>query len=228
MSAPLADVFSLLSYGGGTDEYGNPSYLQVDAGKQAGDPSIAQVAQQLQQSGALTAASPQQAGVGFNVDYSKLPKTSLGTSVQGWSPTPYQPGSNGDPSKLFNSKAVINDPNYGWITRTANVNNASGDVLDRYGGAIPYAIMAGLGAGFGALTPLSGMLGQAFNQAGNVIEGNKFNPLTLLGIGLGGLGVPSWATTLGGLGMNAARGGGINPITALLTLGRLAQGFNHG
>lgn len=238
MSAPLQDLFALRSWGGGTDEFGNPSYTQVDAGNQAGDAPIAQVAQQLQQSGALTPTNnpAQSAGVGFNVDYSKLPTVNVGgkpMDVSGFSPwaSPQQSAGN----KLFNPNALVYSPDYGWVTPSGNIKSPN-DFLDKIGNAMPAVIAAIAGAAtldpamLGAqFTGGLGSLGAGlFNQAGNVIEGNKFNPMALLGPGLGAMGMPSWAGPVAGMGINAARGGGINPLTLLMTLGRMAGGGRNG
>jgi hypothetical protein len=47
-------------------------------------------------------------------------------------------------------------------------------------------------------------------------------------MGMSGLGMPSWLPAIAGLGINAARGSGINPLQALMTLGRLAGGIGNG
>lgn len=160
MAAPLQDIFSLLSWGGGTDEYGNPSYQQTGA-----DPSTVLA------TGALTPTARDSqgnvaGGQGFQVDWSKLPKTAAGTTAAGW--TPWGP----DASKLINSKYLINDPNYGWITPGANIKRDS-DFLTTLGNMMPL-IIATL-AGGAILNPA--MLGPGFTGGLGSIAGGGFKAI---------------------------------------------------
>lgn len=150
MAAPLQDVFSLASWGGGTDEFGNPSYLQTGA-----DPTAALA------TGAFTPRTGDVGGQGFQVDWSKLPKTAAGTSAAGWTPW----ANNTD--KLINPKLLINDPNYGWITPGLNIKQDH-DFLTTVGNMMPLIIATLMSAGGGALAG-AGLGGTLFSDAMKVL-----------------------------------------------------------
>ena len=108
------------------------------------------------------------------VNWQAMPDTMFGPA---YAINPVESGVN-----LYNPRIVTNDPNYGEITPTANVNNrqlsdfAGPLIMAILSAAMPAAIGAvgGAGAGLGAGQGL-------FNAAGNFIEGNKLNPLSLVG-----------------------------------------------
>lgn len=210
MTAPLSDIFQALSAGGGTDEYGNLTY---------------QLSPSLQATGAFTPTSPDESGntsgTAFSVDYSKLPKTVAGTTVQGW--VPWADPSTADMSKIIDPSKLVNDPNYGWITPGNNLKPAT-DFLTQVGNAIPAAI----GAIGGAVTLNPAMLGAdfagglgafgsgAFNLAGNVVEGNKIDPISAA-ISLGGsaAGLPSWMTSAAKTAYGLTQGQQLNPFSLI-------------
>ena len=158
MAAPLADLFTLASWGGGTDEFGNSSLAQtgVDA---AG-------VQNVLNTGALTATTPYSGGgtggQGYQVDYLKLPKVAgTNTSAAGW--VPWANSTN----KLIDPSLLRNDPNYGWIVPGADIKSDH-DPLTQFGNMLP----ALLGTIFGGaiLGPGMGAIGSTiFKQLENVL-----------------------------------------------------------
>lgn len=89
--------------------------------------------------------------------------------------------------QLYAPNVQYNDKNYGQITPSANVMEGH-STFDQIGNMVPSAIMAAaaaatlnpgiLGAGF-AGGGLGGLGGQLFNTVGNMMEGNKVNPLNI-------------------------------------------------
>jgi hypothetical protein len=73
---------------------------------------------------------------------------------------------------FLNQSAVQWDPNYGWVTQQTNLKSDD-DWFNKLGGMIgdvaPVAIMAAMGAGFGALNP--GMLGNLLGSIPKIASG---------------------------------------------------------
>src|SRR6266567_555178 len=143
---------------------------------------------------------------------------------------------------------LFNDPTKETYNPEHGITNTSGfaktnDFADaiQAGGVIPMLGMAMMG-GFGLGPALMGatglgdvaaglglsesagssLLGGALNAGVNLAEGNKFNPMSLVGSALGafggGLGIPSNLTPFIGPAIRAATGGGFNPVQLALAL----------
>lgn len=115
----------------------------------------------------------------------------------------YNPGLYKDPN------ATAYDPRYGIV----NTSGPKGSLIDTVGDMIPSAIMAG--AGMVTMNPgilgsafagggLSGLAGSAFSIGGNTIFNGNLDPISAASSLASGLGLPGWATTLGGMAAHAA------------------------
>ena len=248
MAAPLQDFFSLASYGGGTDEFGNPSISQIDAGNQAGDPTAMGTANLLHSMGAMTLNAPDESGnrgggTAFNIDYDKLPKMDNGMSPLGWDRSPYTPGSNGDSSKVFDPSQIHEDSLYGEVTPKGNITHKNSDFLDTIGNYMPAAIAAAMSA----VTLNPSMLGAdfvgglgsfgagAFKAGEGLMDGQKLNPLGLasgFAPSIPGVGdaISGVSNSLGPVSqflpavMQFAQGKGLNPIQIAQLIARMSGG----
>lgn len=159
----------------------------------------------------------------------------------------------GNDQTLVNPNLHATNPLYGDMTLQGNVKQPSRPLEDTFWKVAPMlpALFATIMSG-GALAPMLASMPEAGGTAANagllgleaapswaeglgldkLIKGGisslnsnngKFNPMSMLGPLLGGAGVPQWATSLGQLGLGAARGKA-NPMNAAMTLGRLGSG----
>lgn len=136
----------------------------------------------------------------LNIDYDKLPKTKFGSARD---VTPYHEG-----MKLYNKALVYDDPNYGKITLSQNVDPGIGKYIGPGLMAIASMGMGSLMApgmaaiGLPGVNPASAIQSLG-NVAGGALDGKGFNPMTLASLALGATGaVPG----LEGIGQVAKTG----------------------
>lgn len=126
----------------------------------------------------------------FNVDASLLPQTRFGDVTL--------TGAVDDRTRLYDPSLVYDDPNYGRITDSRNIDTSSWS--DYFGPVIMSAAMAGMGA-LGAPSLATGLVsaGRAVGEGG--LRGGAGNILGVLG---NVAGLPSWATNIGRLALSTA------------------------
>jgi hypothetical protein len=176
---------------------------------------------------------------GLQFDYSKLPGalpgSSLGpTNTHGITGESQNPGFGAvtQNTTMYNPALTVDSSAYGKVTPYANINNDTTDGLfGTLGKVMPGVVMAALAAaggmaggaalsGFGSIgSTLGSSLGRmvpgelASMGSGN---GGSFNPMALLPALGGALGLPSWAGSAIGAGLNISQGG--SPLAAILSL----------
>lgn len=130
----------------------------------------------------------------LSMDYSKLPRTRLGGIEELIPVEDYMR------SRLINPQMVVNDPNYGLVTRREN--------LSRPNAWVGPALMAIASMGAGSIAPGIGTASTLMRTGSNMIDG-RFNPMQLAQLALGAFGGPQfnspWARMLMNFGQQAVR-----------------------
>jgi hypothetical protein len=176
--AVLSEINQAASWGGGTDEYGNPTYTPSAALQATGAFQGPSVDSQGNRTYALPAApGTTDSAINFNA----LPKTAAGTSIRGW--TPFD--SNVPANYWRNPNMKVNDPTWGTITPGLNFKGPGNDWLDKVGSYMPIIIATLMSA----VTANPGMLaGGAGTFAGTLgtLGGTLFNDATKILFSKGG------------------------------------------
>jgi hypothetical protein len=150
-----------------------------------------------------------QDAMGYWVNWDKLPKTAYGN--------PGQHGISGyDPSMdsvMFNSHNKVQDPNFGWITPTSNIDHELHGMDSFIYNAAPALAIAAMTMGAGIPSMYSQGMG-ATRMASQIGSGD-FNPMGLIGLLGSAAGLPSIATQGVSTLANLARGGKPNPLSLL-------------
>lgn len=129
---------------------------------------------------------------------------------------------------------------WGPLLVSAVIGGAGSGLLGGFNGMSNAAAQGLVSGATGGIAPgeasIFGMTGaklpNTFLSLGRqATSGQGFNGSSLsslLPLATGALGLPSSVSSLASLGLNAAQGKGINPLTALLMLSRLGSGLGHG
>jgi hypothetical protein len=178
---------------------------------------------------------------GLQLDYSKIPGMTPGSNIgpintHGITGESFSPnfGAVTQNTTLYNPALTMDSSVYGKVTPYDNINNntsSSDGIMGFLGSVMPAVTMAALAAaggmaggaalgGFGSIgSTLGSSLGRmvpgelASMSSGN---GGSFNPMALLPALGGALGLPSWAGSAIGAGLNISQGG--SPMAAILSL----------